>query len=60
MDGESRAAAPPDTPPLVAALVERVPAGLRPEFRSYVRAADLETPATVEPAVAERMVAPYL
>ncbi|WP_298585322.1 plasmid pRiA4b ORF-3 family protein [uncultured Kocuria sp.] len=58
-DDAGRTAASSDTPLLVAALVERVPPTLRPEFRSSVRAAALETPAAVEPAVAERMTAPY-
>ncbi|MFI7495310.1 plasmid pRiA4b ORF-3 family protein [Kocuria sp. M4R2S49] len=58
-DDDGPAAAPPDAPPLVAALVERVPAGLRPEFRSYVRSAGLDAPRAVDPEVAARLTAPY-
>ena len=58
-DDDGRSAPPPDTPPLVAELVERVPPGLRPEFRTYLQSAEPETSVLVDAAIAERMVAPY-
>lgn len=41
-------------------LTNRMPPGLRGEFRSYLRAAGLDGPATVEADVAAAMTAPYL
>ncbi len=41
-------------------LTNRMPPGLRREFRAYLHAAGLDGPATVEADVAEAMTAPYL
>lgn len=41
-------------------LTNRMPPGLRREFRSYLHAAGLDGPATVEANVTEAMTAPYL
>ncbi|MHC8609895.1 hypothetical protein ACW4FP_19835 (plasmid) [Paenarthrobacter ureafaciens] len=41
-------------------LTNRMPPGLRSEFRSYLHAAGLDGPATVKADVAEAMIAPYL
>ncbi|GAA4037939.1 hypothetical protein GCM10023063_23710 [Arthrobacter methylotrophus] len=41
-------------------LTNRMPPVLRPEFRSYLHAASLDGPATVEADGAEAMTAPYL
>ncbi|WP_285243587.1 plasmid pRiA4b ORF-3 family protein [Pseudarthrobacter sp. fls2-241-R2A-127] len=41
-------------------LTNRMPPGLRREFRSYLHAAGLDGPATVEADLAEAMTAPYL
>ncbi|MEW1808713.1 hypothetical protein [Pseudarthrobacter sp. NPDC080039] len=40
-------------------LTNQIPPGLRREFRSYLRAAGLDGPATVEAEAAEAMTAPY-
>jgi hypothetical protein len=45
---------------LTTELTNRMPPGLRREFRSYLHAAGLDGPATVEANVAEAMAAPYL
>ena len=58
-DDDGRRAPHPNTPPLVAELVERVPPGLRPELRTCLQSAELETPVLVDAAVADRMVTPY-
>nr|WP_223884007.1 plasmid pRiA4b ORF-3 family protein [Pseudarthrobacter sp. BIM B-2242] len=48
------------TESLTQELANRMPPGLRREFRAYLRGAGLDGPATVEAAVAEAMTAPYL
>jgi hypothetical protein len=50
----------PGSEPLTQELTNRMPPGLRREFRSYLHAAGLDGPATVEADVAEAMTAPYL
>ncbi|ACL42576.1 plasmid pRiA4b ORF-3 family protein (plasmid) [Pseudarthrobacter chlorophenolicus A6] len=45
---------------LVHELANRMPLGLRREFRSYVHAAGLDGPGTVEADVVEAMTAPFL
>jgi hypothetical protein len=50
----------PRSESLTQELTNRMPPGLRREFRSYLHAADLDGPATVEADVAEAMTGPYL
>jgi hypothetical protein len=50
----------PGSESLTQELANRMPPGLRREFRSYLHAAGLDGPATVEADVAEAMTAPYL
>lgn len=50
----------PGSESLTQELTNRMPPGLRREFRSYLHAAGLDGPATVEADVAEAMTAPYL
>ncbi|MDF2049577.1 plasmid pRiA4b ORF-3 family protein [Arthrobacter sp. Cr_A7] len=50
----------PGSQSLTQELAHRMPPGLRREFRSYLHAAALDGPATVEADVAEAMTAPYL
>lgn len=50
----------PGSESLIQELTNRLPPGLRREFRSYLHAAGLDGPATVEAGVAEAMTAPYL
>ncbi|TAP39144.1 plasmid pRiA4b ORF-3 family protein [Arthrobacter sp. S39] len=50
----------PGSESLTDELTNRMPPGLRREFRSYLRAADLDGPATVEADVAKAMTTPYL
>lgn len=50
----------PGSESLTQELTNRMPPGLRHEFRSYLHAAGLDGPATVETDVAEAMTAPYL
>jgi hypothetical protein len=50
----------PGSESLTQELTNRMPPGLRHEFRSYLLAAGLDGPATVEADVAETMTAPYL
>lgn len=50
----------PGSESLTQELTNRMPPGLRREFRSYLHAAGLDGPATVEPDMAETMTAPYL
>jgi hypothetical protein len=50
----------PGSEPLIQEQANRMPPGLRREFRSYLHAAGLDGPATVEADVAEAMTAPYL
>lgn len=50
----------PGSQSLIQELTNRMPPGLRREFRSYLNAAGLDGPATVEADVAETMTAPYL
>lgn len=50
----------PGSESLTQELTNRMPPGLRREFRSYLHAADLDGPSTVEADVAEAMTAPYL
>ncbi|MBT2566264.1 plasmid pRiA4b ORF-3 family protein [Arthrobacter sp. ISL-85] len=50
----------PGSESLTQELTNRMPTGLRREFRSYLHAAGLDGPATVEAEVAEAMTAPYL
>ncbi|WP_235013254.1 plasmid pRiA4b ORF-3 family protein [Arthrobacter sp. SLBN-100] len=50
----------PGSESLTRELTNRMPPGLRREFRSYLHAAGLDGPATVEVDVAEAMTAPYL
>jgi hypothetical protein len=50
----------PGSGSLTQELTNRMPPGLRREFRSYLHAAGLDGPATVEADVAESMTAPYL
>ena len=50
----------PGSESLTQELTNRMPPGLRREFRSYLLAAGLHGPATVEEDVAEAMTAPYL
>jgi hypothetical protein len=41
-------------------LTKRMPPGLQREFRSFLRATDIQKAIVIDVAVAERMVAPYL
>jgi hypothetical protein len=50
----------PGSESLTQELTNRMPPGLRREFRSYLHTAGLDGPATVEADVAEAMTAPYL
>lgn len=50
----------PGSESLTQELTNRIPPGLRREFRSYLHAAGLDGPPTVEADVAEKMTAPYL
>lgn len=50
----------PGSESLTQELTNRMPPGLRREFRSYLHAAGLERPATAAADVAEAMTAPYL
>lgn len=50
----------PGSGSLTQELMNRMPPGLRREFRSYLHAAGLDGPATVEAKVAEAMTTPYL
>ncbi|WP_255482009.1 plasmid pRiA4b ORF-3 family protein [Pseudarthrobacter sp. NBSH8] len=50
----------PGSVSLTQELTNRMPPGLRREFRSYLHAAGLDGPSTVEADVAEAMTAPYL
>jgi hypothetical protein len=50
----------PESESLTQELTNRMPPGLRREFRAYLHAAGLDGPATVEADVAEAMTAPYL
>jgi hypothetical protein len=50
----------PGSESLTQELTNRIPPGLRREFRAYLHAAGLDGPATVEADVAETMTAPYL
>ena len=50
----------PGSESLTDELTSRMPPGLRREFRSYVHAAGLDGPATVEADVAKAMTTPYL
>ena len=50
----------PGSESLTQELTNRMPPGLRREFRSYLHAAGLDGPSTVEADVAEAMTAPYL
>lgn len=50
----------PGSESLTQELTNRMPPGLRREFRSYLHAAGLDGPATVEADLAEAMTAPYL
>jgi hypothetical protein len=50
----------PSSQTLTQELTERLPPGIRREFRSYLAVADLDRPARVEADVAEAMTAPYL
>ncbi|WP_262364465.1 plasmid pRiA4b ORF-3 family protein [Arthrobacter echini] len=45
--------------PLVQDITDRLPAGMRREFRSYLNTADLDEPALVDAGFAEAMTAPY-
>lgn len=50
----------PGSESLTQELTNRMPPGLRREFRSYLYAAGLDGPSTVEADLAEAMTAPYL
>lgn len=50
----------PESESLTQELANRMPPGLRREFRAYLHAAGLDGTATVEADVAETMTAPYL
>ncbi|MFJ5695107.1 plasmid pRiA4b ORF-3 family protein [Arthrobacter sp. NPDC093125] len=50
----------PGSESLIQELAHRLPPGIRRDFRSYLAAADLDGPSTVDAATAEAMVAPYL
>lgn len=50
----------PGSESLIQELANRMPPGLRREFRSYLLAAGLDGPATVEADVAGAMTSPYL
>jgi hypothetical protein len=50
----------PGSQPLTQELTNRMPPGLRHEFRAYLHAAGLDGPATVEADVAEAMATPYV
>ena len=49
-----------DTQALIQALTDRLPTGIRPEFRAYVATADLDGACRVDRNVVEAMTAPYL
>lgn len=50
----------PGSESLTQKLTNRMPPGLRRDFRSYLHAAGLDAPATVEADIAGAMAAPYL
>lgn len=50
----------PGSQSLTQELTNRIPPGLRREFRSHLHTAGLDGPATVEADIAEAMTAPYL